>query len=270
MSDIVPPQLPPIPPPPPLPPAPDGYAPVPVIGWGVGDVFWGLLLYLVGGTAVSLVLIATGVVDLDAVAESGSTGQLSVWAVGLSLIGGWVGFVGWPVVATYRKGQRSLAKDFGLEIRAVDVAWGVGGGLVALAVSFMGGALWILITGDDAPSNGDFLPDHPGVLGGIVLWILVGMLTPIAEELFFRGLMLRAIGRRWTLTVGVVASSCVFGLFHVTGGSSVPHGIFIGVVTAAYGAVFAVLVVRAAGRLGPSIVAHACVNTVGIITLLLT
>ena len=103
-----------------------------------------------------------------------------------------------------------------------------------------------------------------------VLWVLIAVLTPIAEELFFRGLMLRAIGRRWDLTVAVVVSSLVFGAFHFEAGSGIPHALFIVAVTASYGAVFAVLVVRAEGRLGPSIVAHSCVNTIGVVRLFLT
>lgn len=269
MSDAVPPQLPPLPPPAPLPPAPEGYAPRPVIRWGVGDIFWGLLLYLAGGVAVSVVLLATGAIDINA-AGDGGIGELSVWALALSLMGGWVGFVGWPVVATYRKGQRSPARDFGLEVHWIDLGWGVLGGAGAIALSAVGGLVWRLVTGEDAPSNGDFLPQNPGVLAGVALWVMIAVLTPIAEELFFRGLMLRAIGRRWSLPIGVVVSSLVFGLFHFESSGGIGHGLFIVAVTATYGVVFALLVVRAGGRLGPAIIAHSCVNTVGVVALFLT
>ena len=33
---------------------------------------------------------------------------------------------------------------------------------VAIVVSVVGGVVWRVVTGDDAPSNGDFLPEHPG------------------------------------------------------------------------------------------------------------
>ncbi len=231
---------------------------------------WGLLLYLVGGVAASVVLIATGAIDVNSVAESGETGDLSFPALVLTVAAGWIGFVGWPIVASYRKGQRSLARDFGLEIRWIDLAWGLGGGIVAVVVAALGGGIWKLLSGDDAPSNGDFVPDHPGVLVGIGIWILIAVLTPVAEELFFRGLLLRALGRRWGLTVGVVVSSIVFGILHATAGTDVVMALFFAVVTAGYGAVFALLVVRAGGRLGPSIIAHACVNTVGVLSLFLT
>lgn len=248
---------------------PPGYQPTPTIGWGIGDVFWGLLLYLAGGVLATIILIATGAIDAGSVSDGG-IGELSVWAIGVSLAGGWVGFVGWPIVASYRKGQRSLARDFGLEVRWVDVGWGALGGVGAIAVSVVGGLLWRALTGDDPPGNGDFLPQNPGVVGGLALWVLIALLTPIAEELFFRGLVLRAIGRRWTLPVGVVASSLVFGLLHFEGGDGIGHGLFIVGVTALYGAVFALLVVRSGGRLGASIIAHTCVNTLGVLSLFLT
>jgi membrane protease YdiL (CAAX protease family) len=252
-----------MPPPPPLPPAPTDHLPAPVIRWGIGDVFYGMLFYFVGGVLSALVVIAAGGIDSD-----GQLRDLSPPLVAVSLLGGWLGFVGWPVVATLRKGQRSLTKDFGLEIRGVDVGWGVLGGAFALGLSLLANVVWRLVSGDDAPSNADFLPKHPGVLGGLLLFVFVAMLTPVAEELFFRGLFLRAVGRRWNLSIAVVTTSLVFGCFHFEG--SFAHGVFIVAVTAIYGSVFALLVVRAGGRLGPSIVAHACVNGVGVLALFLT
>jgi len=227
----------------------------------MGDVFYGLLLWLLGGVLSTAALFLTDTVDLD----TGEIGELSLGMVALALAGGWVGFVGWPLVATYLKGQRSLARDFGLEIRWTDVGWGVLGGFAALAASVAAGIVWVVVSGDDAPGNGEFLPSSPGLVGGLLLWVLVAVCTPIAEELFFRGLVLRAIGRRWGIPVAVALSSLLFGCFHASGLTF--SGLFIVAVTGIYGLVFALLVVRADGRLGPAIVAHAVVNSAGILTL---
>jgi membrane protease YdiL (CAAX protease family) len=270
VSDAVPPQLPLLPPPPPLPPVPEGYEPPPTIGWGLGDIFWGLLVYLVGGVAVSIVLLATGAVDTASVADTGTVGELSLGAIALSILGSWVAFIGWPLVATYRKGQRSLAKDFGLEIRWIDLAWGLLGGVGAFGVSVALGIVWKVATGDDPPSNGGFLPEHPGLAVGLALWLMVAVGTPIAEELFFRGLALRAIGRRWNLPVAVIASSLLFGAMHFEGGDGVGAGFFILAVTTGYGLILSLLVVRAGGRLGSSIIAHSLINTVAIVSLFAT
>ena len=237
-------------------------APRPVIRWGLGDVFYGLLLWIAGGVAAAVVLLATGNVDVN----TSSTAQLSLGLIAVSIASGWIGFLGWPLVATYTKGQRSLAKDFGLMIRWVDLGWGLLGGVAALAISATGSVLWSALSGESAPSNANFLPSKVGVGEGLALLLLVAVCTPIVEELFFRGLFLRSLGRRWNLPVAVVVSSLVFGMFHAEG-PGLPHAAFIVAVTASYGAVFALLVVRAGGRLGPSIVAHAVVNGVAIAAL---
>ena len=109
---------PPTTPPPPTPPAP--FVPQrPLIRWGLGDVLIGLALWLFGGIIGSLVLVSTGDVSSSSITE------LSLGALTISLVCGWPGFLGWPIVATYWKGQRSLRLDFGLDIRLIDVAWGL-------------------------------------------------------------------------------------------------------------------------------------------------
>jgi membrane protease YdiL (CAAX protease family) len=229
-----------------------------VIRWGLGDVLIGLGLWLVGGIVASIVLIATG----DG--SDTSLTELSLGALTISLVCGWPGFLGWPVVATYWKGQRSLRLDFGLDLRPVDLAWGLVGGFVALVLSILGGILWMLISSDPSPSNTEFLPTKPSVLTAFVIFFLVAICTPVVEELFFRGLFLRSLGRRWNLATAVIISSLVFGLLHAQGDSWGQAAFIVGV-TATYGAVFALLVIRANGRLGPSIVAHICVNAVGVL-----
>lgn len=219
----------------------------------------GLALWLVGGIIAVVVLVATGALD----ANEPDTTNLTVCVIVLSTTTGWIGLLGWPIVATWWKGQRSLAKDFGLSIRWIDLAWGALGGLAALAISAIGGIVWTLIEGGAPPSNTDFLPERPDAATVIALIVLIAFATPIVEELFFRGLLLRAVGRRWNLAAGVVISSVVFGLLHWQGGSF-GHAAFIALVTASYGAVFALLVIRADGRLGPSITAHMIVNIIGV------
>jgi|688.fasta_scaffold15643_15 membrane protease YdiL (CAAX protease family) len=245
--------------PPPLPPPPTSRAPQgSIIRWGLGDVFIGLALWIVGGIVASIILIATG----DG--SDSSLTELSLGALTISMVCGWPGFLGWPVVATYWKGQRSLRLDFGLNFRPIDLAWGLVGGFVALVLSTLGGIVWVLISSDPSPSNTEFLPTKPSALTAFVIFFLVAICTPVVEELFFRGLFFRALARRWNLATGVIISSLVFGLFHAQGDTWGQAAFIVGV-TATYGAVFALLVIRANGRLGPSIVAHMCVNAVGVL-----
>lgn len=236
----------------------------PDVRWGMGDVLYGLLLWIAGGVVGTMVLIVAGGVDL----ETGETGDLSVPLLAVALISGWVGLAGWPVVASYRKGRRSLADDFGLRVVPSDVGWGVLAGIGCLVISIAGNVVWTLISSDEAPDNSGFLPDDPGPLGVLVVVLLVAVGTPVVEELFFRGLFLRAAEKRWSPAVAIVLSSVVFGAFHFTG-DSIAEGLFIVGVTAAYGAVLAVLATTTR-RLGAPIVAHMVINGVGVAAALLT
>lgn len=231
--------------------------------WGMGDVAYGLLTFFGGQVAATLLAVVLGLIDLDTSAGTVDL-DLSVPVIMLTVAAGWVGLVGWPLLCTYRKGQRSLAKDFGFAITGGDVGWGVLGGLAALAISVAANVLWIVASGDEPPSNAGFLPDQPSVFEGLLLFLAVAVGTPVAEELFFRGLFLRAAAKRWGVRVGLIASTAVFGLMHLQ--TFDVHGVFIVFVTGLYGGVFALLAVWR-DRIGASIVAHMVVNGTGVLTL---
>lgn len=235
------------------------------VRWGMGDVAYGLLLWLLGGVIAAGALFATGTVDL----QTGEIGELSLGMLALSVSTGWLGFVGWPVVATWWKGQRSLTRDFGLCIRPFDFVWGIGAGVLALGLSVGANLLWMAAGGGTPPDNADFIPKSlSGIFPVATLFVLVAVGAPIAEELFFRGLFLRSVAKRWGVLAGAIVSSMVFGLFHAQG-DGLLHAGFIVAVTMAYGFVFALVDVRNEGRIGPSIVAHMVVNGVGVAAALL-
>jgi membrane protease YdiL (CAAX protease family) len=229
------------------------------------------LLVAFGGQMVIGVLLAvSGAVDT----EDGL--DLPAWGILLSVAAGWLGFLGWPVLASYVKGQKSLARDFGFVFRPVDIGWGLLGGLAVLAITVTFNIFWYIVSGDSAPDNSGFLPDSPSLLVGLALFVAVAVVTPIAEEVFFRGLLLRALEKRFNTMIAVVVSSVVFGSLHLAGVTSAEslselalHGLFIAVVITGYGVVFAVLDVWT-GRLWPSIIAHMVINGIGVVTFLAT
>lgn len=75
--------------------------------------------------------------------------------------------------------------------------------------------------------------------------------APLVEELFFRGLLLRALLGRTPVPVAVVISALLFGLAHFEAVQ------FAGL--AAFGVILALLAWRT-GRLMPGIGAHAAFN----------
>lgn len=101
--------------------------------------------------------------------------------------------------------------------------------------------------------------------GLVVLSVLVCVGSPVVEELFFRGLLLRALlgrfeglGRRLAPAAAIVVTALVFALVHFEALQ------FLGL--AGFGVVLGCLAWRT-GRLGPSIVAHMAFNTVTIVAL---
>jgi membrane protease YdiL (CAAX protease family) len=96
---------------------------------------------------------------------------------------------------------------------------------------------------------------------GFTWWGLAAMLAvgagaaPLAEEMLFRGVLYSWLRRRWGAAVAVIASSAVFGAFHL-----VPYWI---VFAAVLGAVLAVIREKS-GSLWPAVFVHMAYNAVAI------
>lgn len=195
----------------------------------------------------------------------------------------WGIFAGVPYLAARRKGSGSLAREFGFTLRWRDLPMGVG--LAALMQGVLIGAQMLLAQVGVRLSGAD----NTGlVTGNTGIWLLLMTLgaalgAPVVEELFFRGLFLRALLRRLGKVdlrdpdaatagrlrrrVGTVASvllsSAVFGLLHspITSGGSAPLTDVLALVaeTGLLGAVFAVVAIRTR-RLGIGIAAHMAFN----------
>ncbi len=50
-----------------------------------------------------------------------------------------------------------------------------------------------------------------GLFAGV---LLIGVLVPIAEEAYFRGLLYQTMRNRWRMSVSLIASSAIFGIVH--------------------------------------------------------
>ena len=173
-----------------------------------------------------------------------------------SAIGLWIGFIGGPIAATRWFGSRSLRDDFGLTMKGRDVPVGLlAGALTQLVlvpiVSWPVEQLWSIDV--DEPTR-QLLDNTMG--SRVVLYLVIVVGAPIAEELFFRGLLLRSLARRFDDTAAIAVSALVFSLSHFKP-AQIP-GLFV------VGTVFAVLT-RRTGRLGPAIVAHMAFNATALL-----
>ncbi len=95
-------------------------------------------------------------------------------------------------------------------------------------------------------------------MGVLLLVLIVGLGAPSVEELFYRGLLLRSLERRWGPGWAVALSAIVFGATHFQP-LQFPALTLLGVILA--------LMVQRTGRLGPAIATHVVFNMVTVIVL---
>lgn len=226
----------------------------PRVRWGLGDVWAGLVVAVIGSNIMGLVwLAATG-----NLATPDELGDAPIEVSALLQMGLWVGLLGAPLHATYRKGRRSLGADFAFVAHLRDIPLGAVAGLVTqlAIIPIIYIPIFRFVDDDDLGAPARDLAEKADGAGVLLLVAVVVIGAPVIEELFFRGLMLRAFERRFGAAVAVGASAVLFGLVHFQL-LQLPALI-------AMGAVMGVLVVRT-GRLGPAIWAHVVFNGTAVV-----
>jgi len=154
----------------------------------------------------------------------------------------------------YRQPVNTLGfvKIYGLK----PYAFAVGMWLIALIIlMFWIGALnWLKVDFLLPPDTAQQVMDKAG--GNLIATlILVGIVGPIAEEIFFRGFVLPGLVKRFGVTQSLLLSSLLFGIFHFDPGAIVPTFI-LGL---ALGWVY-----LKTGALWPAIFAHGLHNSLAI------
>lgn len=178
--------------------------------WGIADAAVGwLVAFFASALLGALIVAAAGFKPDD---------DLPLWLLALSYPPLWIGFIGAPLLVAATKGN-GWVKDFRVAIRWIDVPIGLLIGVVTqIVVVPLVSAPVLWLSGqstEDLARPARELADKAVGPGGALLFILiVGIGAPIAEELFFRGLMLRAFEKKWGKWVALGASSIWFGATH--------------------------------------------------------
>ncbi len=224
--------------------------------WGIGDAVLGFVVALasaaIGG---AFILAATGHTD----AEDVPIGVIALLQATL-----WVGLLGAPIVAGRYRGN-GVVPDFGLRWRPIDLLVGPA---VGVACQFLLVPLvsypWARLLGRDlddvSTAARDLIDKATDPLGVVLLVLIVVIGAPIVEELFFRGLVQRAVGRRFGPGWSIAASSLLFGLAHFQT-LQAPALVALGIVLG--------LLAHRTGRLGPGIATHMVFNAATVAILLL-
>lgn len=203
---------------------------------------------VVSAVAASAALSVTG--DTDGVAAV-LAGQVGFWVVLVAT----VLYAGPP-----RAG--AMSDRLALRFRWADLPVGV---VIGAAIQLvLVPALYLPFGGliDDDQLSGPARDLFEGLSGAGLVAMAVGVIVvaPVVEELFFRGLLLGAMRRRWGTVAAVTGSSLVFGATHFQP-LQFPA-------LALAGAVFAMAAVRT-GRLGPAVAVHAGFNATTFVALVL-
>lgn len=292
--------------------ATDRHAPRRKRPWGLLDVLWvglgliGVQLLLV--PIFIFVVLSRQTIEVDSVeavdqlmtevTDMATTGPGLVAA----LLTQWAVFVGVPLYASYRKGHRSIAKDFGFVFRRRDPLTGLGVALL-MQVAFVASGYLLSLTSLDlrGADNTGMVTDNVGVFLVLMLFA-AAVFAPVTEELLFRGLILRAFlrtfakrdlapplagltdhinttpvsdsRRRWGTWVSVFLSALIFGALHtpISDGTNVvttAAQVVLITQTGLLGLLFAVIALRTR-RLGVTICAHVAFNSISVALALLT
>lgn len=239
--------------------------------WGLAEPLSGILLAQVVASIVALAILASGGYD--------STDDFPMWAIALSTLPLQV-TMATVAVATASTLGGGVVRDYLVAMRAGDIARGLATGVLTQLVlvplvTFP--VLWIFDIDSERVSESarDLADRADDPLGVALLILVVGVLAPVSEELFFRGLLYGAFRKRanarwlgavvdtmtprWNIAVATVVSAAIFAAVHFE--PVVLPGLF------AAGVVFARSYERS-GRLGPAIWAHAGFNATTLFSLL--
>ena len=172
------------------------------MAWGIGDFCW---VYF-GGILAGLVLASIGYgISGDRPAHPGAITD------GLAFLGQFGGWIVGLVLVSRRKGIGTLRADFGLVVHRREL-WVIGVG-VALEVGL---AVLNYPISHLVHQSQDVVKDLDQARGVhlALIAVVAGLIAPVCEELLFRGLLLRALRRRFSPEVAVGGSALVFALAH--------------------------------------------------------
>ena len=203
---------------------------------------------VLASVAASAAVWSGGVTVFEAFAVVGATQTLVT-----------IGAVAWLARAPGRE-------PLGLLPAASDAAYLFVGAALAVAVSLVTYAVVQWVFGGEVPVQSvvEVADDARGVAAQVAVVVVTVLLAPIAEELVFRGVLLRALQHRFSARVTRFVTAAAFALTHLAldpdAAVAVPALFVMGVVLAA--------LVQHRGRLSPAVFTHVGFNLLGVVALL--
>ena len=213
--------------------------------------------------------------DLAVIAFAGLVGSILGLGIGpgsevLAALAGQFLFTAGAVALVGRVRQRDFGR-LGFVVEGRDsMMLALGMGLqVVLAIVFLPVALLVGLETEPQALSGE-VAAIGDLNSRVALFLLIGLIGPILEELMFRGILMDALAARFQRRGVVFGSAAAFAVFHLVGISSVQPLESAAVLLPQlllFGVVLAYLRISR-GRLGPAIFAHAGFNLLSLLVLL--
>jgi CAAX protease family protein len=232
----------------PPPPAAEPRGALPAVPWTISQTFW-LMLAAFALALVSPALVLPFDPDLDsdgALLAAQGLFELSLLFVALGVASEWR-FQ--PLRAALgRLGiRRAVPKDFGIALLTLLVYY-IGAGLFAQYV----------LQPEQEDIGGELGVGDPNLLIAISAVLVIAVLAPVTEELFFRGFVFAGLRSRWSLWPAALAVGLIFGIVHA------PTGLTAVVPLAGLGVALCWLYDRT-GSLWPCVAAHVLNNSLALV-----
>ena len=183
-----------------------------------------------------------------------------LWVTALMQLPLWIGIGLIPVWFAVNRGKGVVA-ELGLRMKAIDIpiglAVGVASQLVLVPVLYW--LLFKVIGVKDVSAAARSLTDRAtDPLSIVLVFVVVAIGAPLAEEIYFRGFAQRVFGRRIRPAFAILASAAFFAASHMQ--------VLQFPALLVFGLILGYMAWRS-GRLGPAIWAHVGFNTVTAATL---
>jgi uncharacterized protein len=223
------------------PPAPPPPEPIRLdVPWTPRTTFW----WLLGGLLLAIIIPPLLVAPFDPKLE-GDGALLAAQAMFDSLLL----FVALGVASDWK--FRPLARPLHLlglkpfRISALGIM------LATLVAYYIAAGLFasLVLKPDQEDIGGELGVSNPSIVIAVTAVLMIVLLAPVAEELFFRGFVFAGLRTRWSLWPAAITSGLIFGLVHA------PTGITTVVPLAALGLALCWLYDRT-GSLWPCVIAH--------------
>lgn len=241
--------------------------PAPRRAFGPRDVVYAVLWLLAGNVALAAPIVWLMANSSSLTNPADITTDPAVLVGGLLVL--WAVFAGVPTHVSRRHGAGTWAADFGWRLPArADWVFALKLGLVMRGADI---GLGVVATelGWTTGDNSNWLFDDTRALALTIFFVLgATVIAPTLEEVFFRGLLMRALGRAKRLTgkaatwVPIVGSSLIFGGLHANAMSM--SALYVVALTTSAGVVLAVVAHRQ-GNLSRAIATHIVFNVTGVI-----